>query len=122
VLKPQVAVLKTLYMDWETYRTRDKKPDEPSVYDDFLSGKRKIVWAEIPSRSKWGSMTDEEKLNVRDEVIENQTPPGFAYTEADALEDAILFPEELDHTSASRAHFKELSNPLTVRSERLPLE
>jgi hypothetical protein len=85
---PGAHILKTLTRDKETNRVRDLKPGDdtsPSVYDDihhegtsFFYGKLESLNSHIVKRAP-----DQSKI-----------PRRLFYTETDALEDEILFPEE----------------------------
>ncbi|MCJ1417711.1 hypothetical protein MMC32_004056 [Xylographa parallela] len=72
-------VLKTITRDEESQRVRKIKPDEAiaSLYDEIHDGRTKFHFGD-------GTRTDAEP------------PKDVFYNEADALEDQILFPEELD--------------------------
>ncbi|KAL6720831.1 hypothetical protein ACLMJK_002756 [Lecanora helva] len=80
-------ILKTITHDRETFRTRDIKPgeDETSLWDVLQRGKP-IVFDpnHQPTQFRDGDGQATEEL-----------PKRLFYTEADKLEDALLFPEEL---------------------------
>ncbi|KAK0102680.1 hypothetical protein ONS95_006282 [Cadophora gregata] len=82
-------ILKTLYSDKITHRVRDIKPGENamSIYDDINQAETKFFYSKIEDDA------DMEVRRVYDEP--DVFPPNLLYNEADVLEDAILFPEEL---------------------------
>ncbi len=79
---PAASTLRTITRDLVTFRTRDIKPGE-----DVES-----IWDEIERRPG-------HVLNPRGETLETQIAEDFPqhvfYNEADVLEDAVLFPEEM---------------------------
>ncbi|PVH81349.1 hypothetical protein DL98DRAFT_571218 [Cadophora sp. DSE1049] len=82
-------ILKTLHTDKITNRVRDIKPGEDvmSIYDDINHEGTKFFYSKIE---------DDTGLKVHRVYDQpNVFPPNLLYNEADVLEDAILFPEEL---------------------------
>ena len=88
--------MKTLTIECETGRVRDivKGEEIASIWDDMSKG---------PTAFRWISSTGESSVEV---------PRSLAYTEADALEDAILFPQDSSKGNDSR-RFKSIENELT---------
>ena len=88
-------VLKTITRDEESQRVRKIKPDEAiaSLYDKIHDGRTKFHFGD-------GTRTDAEP------------PKGVFYNEADALEDQVLFPEELDAKQSKPLVFREPAHRL----------
>jgi len=89
-------VLKTLYQDELTYRVRDIKPGDKveSIYDHFRGPDVKFRYGKV--EDAWGKNASGL---VRAKPVfneDNKFPRNFFYNEIDEVEDAILFPEELE--------------------------
>lgn len=84
----EAPILKTLTVEKESGRVRDIRKDETvqSIWDQMSSDGAIFVW-----RNPDGDQTDE-------------MPKSFIYTEADALEDAILFPDDADTSMSSKIY------------------
>ena len=97
--RPAESVLRTLTRDPSTLRTRDIKPGEdlPSIWDET-------------QRSQYSTVNHNPKTR-EDRVIEGEPPASIFYNEADVLEDAILFPEEVAE-GKSKALYKGKANDL----------
>lgn len=82
-------------------RVRSINPGEQakSLWDDIMDPNKKSYYAD-PSGRKIVESIDEKALYL-------------CYTEADAAEDMVLFPDELTSTNRN-VPFKEISNPTTV--------
>jgi hypothetical protein len=105
--RPAAHVLKTITREEKTHRVRDIKPGEvvESIWDQMTS----------PPAQSTSSDTN------------NKLPPGahhyLLYNESDALEDAVLFPEEsqkaedamIPHQSAHAVHAFENEGPSIVK-------
>lgn len=84
---PVAPFMRTLHRevrdsDDEIGRVRDAKPGEETLYDDLHSEGTQHRYRDIdPLTGEWGEARQEH-------------PPNFFYTEVDAAEDLILFPEE----------------------------
>lgn len=92
----EAPVLKTLTIEKESRRVRDIRKDETvqSIWDEMSSEGTIFVW-----RNPDGGQTDE-------------MPKYLIYTEADALEDAILFPDDAD-TSINSKRYRSVDNAVT---------
>ncbi|KAK4944844.1 hypothetical protein LTR10_015763 [Elasticomyces elasticus] len=89
-------VLKTITYDGESFRVRDVREDEST----------KTIWDDMTSdESAFQFMTP-------DGDVSREVPKHLLYTEADMLEDNILFPEETSVVSTSR-RYKGVENELT---------
>ena len=93
--KQAVPLLKTLARDPVTFRTRDMKEGEESLWDTIQHGQSYYVDANTGT------------------IAEDQHQDLF-YNEADALEDCILFPDE------GNALFKPNSNALAKLEGQMP--
>ncbi|KAH6692878.1 hypothetical protein BKA61DRAFT_637651 [Leptodontidium sp. MPI-SDFR-AT-0119] len=82
-------VLKTLHTDKVTNRVRDIKPGEDvtSIYDDINNEKTQFFYGKIEDDTGLKVHRVYDKANV--------FPRNLFYNQADVLEDAVLFPEEL---------------------------
>ncbi|KAL2061188.1 hypothetical protein VTL71DRAFT_7461 [Oculimacula yallundae] len=82
-------ILKTLHTDRTTNRVRDIKPGEDveSIYDAINHDGTKFFYGKL----KDGTSTHPDHIYESANVF----PRNLMYNEADAIEDAILFPEEL---------------------------
>jgi len=94
-------VLKTITRDKETHRARDIKPGEDvmSIYDEIHSKSTRFMFRDI---NKLGDFRGEAN---------DEPPRDYFYTEADALEDQVLFPDEHEE-HPSKVPFRELTNAL----------
>ena len=101
--RPAAHVLRTITREETTHRVRDLKPGEvvESIWDQITDPRAKFVF----------SGTDNE--------LQPGTPHYLLYKEADALEDAVLFPEEsqktenamIQHQSTQAMHAFEHDGP-----------
>ncbi|OJD29348.1 mfs allantoate protein [Diplodia corticola] len=93
--KPSEHILKTITRDKETQRTRDIKPGEegkvPSIWDDINSDTNRVKF-----------FTDDAETA---EELSDDMPREWRYSEADRLEDEILFPWE--HKAGRLTELKE---------------
>jgi len=93
---PQAEILKTLYRD-EAGRIRDIKPGDTSVesiYDSIHHEGTKFIYGSVQIKNT----ENVESANgepVKRQLEENLAPRHLWYSKADALEDKVLFPEEL---------------------------
>jgi hypothetical protein len=89
-------VLKTLYKDEIAHRVRDIKPGDKveSIYDHICGPDVKFRYGKV--EDAWGKNASGlvRAKPVFDE--DNKFPRNYFYNEIDELEDAILFPEELE--------------------------
>ncbi|MCJ1377759.1 hypothetical protein MMC17_000855 [Xylographa soralifera] len=88
-------VLKTITRDRESQRVRKFKPDEGvvSLYDEIHDERTKFIFGDV-------ARTDA------------QPPQDIFYNEADALEDQVLFPEEVDVNQSRVLVFREPTHRL----------
>lgn len=84
---PAAATLKTIIRDPITIRTQDIKPGEDvtSIWDEIQRGR--------------GCVLNPEGKTLESQIIDDPDKSKF-YNEADMLEDAVLFPEELSGKNA----------------------
>lgn len=103
--KAATPILKTLTRD-ESGRFRDIRPGESakSVYDDVTDPKTRFIF-----HTSHGNVTED-------------MPRHLQYREADALEDAVLFPDENDGMDEPRKRFKTIRSQLTKYTERGPTD
>jgi hypothetical protein len=89
IYQPMAGILQSLTRD-HNKRPRDLRPGEKAetLWDELDSGKWKF---KVGKAHKTDGLAGFETSKL---------PFGFAYSEADALEDAILFPEELTNPDA----------------------
>ena len=99
------SLLKSLTRDPITARTRDIKPDEDvmSIWDDIQQAKFRMI-------NPRGRLTPRDGTNIE----ENPQKPdaSYFYGEPDALEDQVLFPEELLVTEESKPLYTGKSSAL----------
>ena len=76
---PIAPIIKTLCQERDTKRTRDVRPGEDSIYDDLHHEGSKFVFIPVSS-------------GTTDETTE-ESPSNWFYTDIDAAEDVLLFPE-----------------------------
>lgn len=95
--------MRTIVRDPTTSRARDVKPGEEVV----------TLWEEV-SQSTFHISTDLAHDDDGDEDEDGKRRRNWKifYNDADALEDAVLFPDELDSTKAV-AKFRNISNPIS---------
>jgi len=97
--RPAESVLKTLYHDKESHRPRQIKPEDrgvvESIWDTLNSEGTKFVLTEVDEKNR-------RLLAHQQGTPMNDLPPpqheefhrNLFYNDIDALEDAVLFPEE----------------------------
>ena len=95
MFKQAIPILKTLARDPVTFRTRDIKEGEESLWNMIQHGQSYYV------DTNTGTIAEDQHQDL-------------FYNEADALEDCILFPDE------GNALFKPNSNALAKLEERVP--
>jgi hypothetical protein len=94
--------LRTIVRDPTTSRARDKKPGEDGA----------TLWEEV-SESTFHILTDVTYDNGDDDDDDKKRRHwNLFYNEADALEDAVIFPDELDSTEEV-AKFRNISNTIS---------
>jgi hypothetical protein len=111
IYQPMAHILKTLTRD-HNQRPRDLKPGEEA----------ETLWDELQNpmfRMAFGKATLKEAPSGFDRPEATQLPKGWTYTEADAQEDAILFPEELIDPNAEQP-VQEASSSLDAWERRGP--
>lgn len=89
-------ILKTITYDGDSYHVRDVRKDENA-------------------ETIWDSMVSDEssfQFITPDGDVSQEVPKYLMYTEADALEDGVLFPEETSGSSA-RKRYRGVENRLT---------
>ncbi|MCJ1457569.1 hypothetical protein MMC28_007937 [Mycoblastus sanguinarius] len=101
--RPAAPILKTITRDPITFRTRDIKPGEQvnSIWDEVLRGQSRMI--------------NTEGKTLESQLAEDLHESKF-YNEADAVEDAVLFPEEISkgelNALSKVSLFKGLTNPV----------
>ncbi|OAL29420.1 hypothetical protein AYO22_02314 [Fonsecaea multimorphosa] len=95
LLASMAPILKTLTRDKDAQRARDIQEDETA----------QSIWDEIRSASRFEWRTPDANKST-------EMPKHLAYGEADALEDDILFPDDVS-SSSSRKLFKPIENSIT---------
>lgn len=93
--------MRTIVRDPTTFRARDKKPGEDAV----------TLWDEV-SESTFHISTMAYDDDGDDEEDKRRRDWKVFYNEADALQDAVLFPDELNTTDAV-AKFRMISNTVS---------
>jgi hypothetical protein len=78
---PMAPIIKTLRQERDTFRTRDVRPGEDSIYDDLCHEGSKVMFFSVKDGAP-GETTEE-------------APSNWFYTDVDAAEDEIIFPEEV---------------------------
>ncbi|KAB2572944.1 hypothetical protein DBV05_g8399 [Lasiodiplodia theobromae] len=95
--KPSEHILKTITRDKETQRTRDIRPGE--------EGKVQSIWDDINSDSNRVKFFTDDAESA--EELSDDMPKEWRYSEADRLEDEILFPWEHKSANKSQGMLKE---------------
>ncbi|CAG8959200.1 hypothetical protein HYFRA_00012557 [Hymenoscyphus fraxineus] len=100
VYNPEKAILQTLCREEESNRVRDLRPEDKgmqSIWDHMMDQRTRFFYGEVPDLQKhYDEMEKKRETDENALLPDNMFPKHLFYNEADAAEDAILFPEELD--------------------------
>ncbi|TVY41459.1 hypothetical protein LOCC1_G005137, partial [Lachnellula occidentalis] len=101
--RPAEAILRTLYHDEESHRPREIKPEDrgkvQSIWEGLNSEGTKFVFGEVEEKNRrLLAYQNGESLTDLPQLEHTEPHRNLFYNDTDALEDAVLFPEELSST------------------------
>ena len=112
---PMASILKTLVQDRETRRTRNAKPGEETIYDDLHHAGSKMVFTPNLAEKR-------DKGRVGHEEFNTTAPANWFYSDVDAAEDLVLFPDEATLDQAGGVVptklVRDRDDPITKQLER----